>query len=171
MTSYIFFFLFSLFSFIFLDCSFFELHHIFFIFLDCSFFGGTPTFLCEVVVMEPKSLAAQKKKKHCWRLIRAKMKPRLWFELHHIFFELQHKRTNYVDKEFQKIESKKVMKQETLESNLKPNISTYGYEVHTCQCLYMVMTHWCRTTLGWLPTLKDRWARVLFLGCKERNKE
>ena len=25
--------------------------------------------------------------------------------------------------------------------------------------------------LGWLSTLKGRWARVLFLGCKERNKE
>ncbi|RVW83627.1 hypothetical protein CK203_039262 [Vitis vinifera] len=28
-----------------------------------------------------------------------------------------------------------------------------------------------RTTLGWLPTFKGRKARVLFLGCKERNKE
>ena len=39
------------------------------------------------------------------------------------------------------MESKKVMKQEILESNLKPNISTYGCEVHTFQWLYMVMTN------------------------------
>ena len=30
---------------------------------------------------------------------------------------------------------------------------------------------WCKTTLGWLPILKSRWTKVLFLGCKERNKE
>ena len=46
--------------------------------------------------------------------------------------------------------------------------------VHQLACSNKVLfwsNIWCRTTLGWLPTLKGRWARVLFLGCKERNKE